>query len=247
MKIQLKITSKLCHNLYSFKFNNKIYEDCLIICYCLNDSKLWSFHFTEVFEKDKLNIGQSIKSEFAKNLIPIDKFNEYIHFEYLKYNKFKENVCQMPIGICQQQELMYRNHREEKIPYLKYNYPLIDGDKTDFVINNYNIQEKVAFIRKNRKDTYLACIYRTSRKDDKQSYCLGDNDFYWIWLKNNFDKFFIIPENILYEKDVISDKNEFHKGKIIHLTLNGWAKKYLYDLTKDTFKEKIMKLFKVNE
>jgi hypothetical protein len=247
MMIQLKITSKLCHNLYSFSFHNQTYEDCLIICYCLKDEKLWTFHYTEVYEKVKLNIGRTYRSEFFKNLIPIEQFNDYMHFEYIKYNKFNEDVCVMPIGICQQQELTYRKFREEKLGYLPFKYPKLEGGKTDFLINDFTIQEKVASIRKDRENNYTACIYRTNRKENKRCYYLGDNDFYWIWLKDNFTNFFIIPENVLHEKDVIGDENESHKGKSINLTLDGWAKSYLFDMTKENLKSKLLKLFKMNE
>ncbi len=250
MQIQLKITSKLCHNLYTFSFHNQIYENCLIICYCIEDSKIWTFYYTEVYERDKINIGRTSKSEFAKNLISIDKFNDYIHFEYVKCNKFNEDICMIPIALSQQQEVIYRKYREDNIPYLKYEYPLIEAGKTDFMINNFKIQEKVASKRKDRKEAYVANIRRTSyssKIQTKKSYILGDNDFYWIWLKNEFNKFFIIPEKVLYDMDIISDNNEIHTGKMIYLTLDGWAKRYLYDMTKDDFKEKIMRLFRVNE
>ena len=62
-----------------------------------------------------------------------------MHFEYIKYNKFNYDLCLIPIALSQQQELIYRKYREDKIPFLKYKYPLIDSGRTDFMINDFNI------------------------------------------------------------------------------------------------------------
>ena len=82
------------------------------------------------------------------------------------------------------------------------------------------------------------------------SYENGDNDFYWLWLdKSNY--FFVIPENILIDKNIIktSDDDKKYESHIyIKPHINDkekyWYNNYKYDITDKDIKEKICNIFK---
>jgi DNA-directed RNA polymerase subunit RPC12/RpoP len=86
-------------------------------------------------------------------------------------------------------------------------------------------------------------------------YKLGDNDFYWLSLPDKTGAY-IIPENILFEKNIISSKNEcksifilslypYHSSNQLTKIKTSWLNDYLYFYDKDI--EKINKLFIPND
>ena len=85
-------------------------------------------------------------------------------------------------------------------------------------------------------------------------YELGDNDFYWLSLPDKKGAY-IIPESILFEKDLISNKNEqkkilmislypYHSKTQLETIKTAWLNNYLYFYDKNI--EKINALFVPN-
>ena len=79
-------------------------------------------------------------------------------------------------------------------------------------------------------------------KLQRRSYRIGENKFYWLHSSID-DRFWIIPEIILYEHGYISKADETKKRKqLVFKSETHWIREYEYDYNKiDT--EKIMKLF----
>jgi hypothetical protein len=121
----------------------------------------------------------------------------------------------------------YRLLRKTNLPFLNFeetpNYSV-----TDFKINNYNIQEKIAVKSCN---LYTLNLHKSYGRSNKIAYEKGDNDFYWIHLED-WRYFFIIPENILLQYGFITDENKIGK-KYLGISLNGkqnsWILEYKYD------------------
>jgi hypothetical protein len=241
MMIQIKTTEKLCHSLYSFQLHNKAYTNCIIACICLGEKKLWVIDGEDVLTKSCLNVGCTKKSEYFRYQVDLSKFSEILHNKYAITKKFKLEYGLKPISICQQQEQFYRRLREHGLQYIKFDYDVIDAQVFDFCVNKYKIQEKVATpcIKKNGLILYIVFMYRSTLSE---CYNKGDNDFYWIWKKNDLKTFYIIPESELIDRKYIQvDGNLNNKKK--SFTLADWTNMYKYTLDEKDLQKKLEKLF----
>jgi hypothetical protein len=77
-------------------------------------------------------------------------------------------------------------------------------------------------------------------------YQLGENDYYWIHSSID-DRFWIIPEQVLYEKGFVSNKNENKPRKVLWFKSNDnikqrWLNDYEYSY-QTVNKDKIIKIF----
>ena len=80
-------------------------------------------------------------------------------------------------------------------------------------------------------------------------YYYGENDYYWFHSSID-DRFWIIPERILYDKGYISDPDKILNNTSFNIPINKdndygvreWIKEYEYDYSNPN-KDKIMKLF----
>jgi hypothetical protein len=243
MLVQLKTTRDICHNLYTFSMNENCYNDCLVLCICLKDKKIWLFHNDIVCCKSKINCGLTSRSEYFKYQVDIDNLIENIHKEYAHYKKFKMIYGMMPISVNQRMEQEFRRYREKMIPYYSYVYPEIDGCVTDFFINGYKIQEKIAQVakRKSNNPIDIITINRTSYKINHRCYNLGENDFYWVWLQNK-KVFYVFPERILCEKEFIQVNGNL-SDKTRSFTFQEWTKPFKYFINDPCLKQKLDLLF----
>ena len=257
LKIQLKTTENICHNLYSFGTRQK-YIDCIMICICRKDNKIWVFDYKLISHlKSKLNIG-STKSKYNKYLVNSIELIKSLSNYYNDFNKFTLKECLNPTSIFQQQEQFYRSLREKKISFVEFLYPEIEASKFDFKINNLKFQEKVSSIRKDNKDGYIFNICcNNGRNDEKQRlfryYIIGENDFYWLWIKNT-EIFYLIPEKILIYHGIIKKKIEIGKSIIslfpflkkskLNFVKTKWANSFIFDLN-NFDKKKFLQLINV--
>ncbi len=82
-----------------------------------------------------------------------------------------------------------------------------------------------------------------------RTYKLGENDYYWIHSSID-DRFWIIPEIELYNRDYLSDSDKISNSKSIRIIVNHnnkygakeWIKDYEYNYL-NVNKEKLIKLF----
>ena len=244
VKIQLKSTTGVNHSLYSFRVTQS-YPDCVMMCVCLKDNKVWAFHYEIIAHLVvKLNIG-SKNSKYNKYLVTHETIIETLSEFYSNTVKFKKSDCLSPISDQQIQEQCYRQMRDSFFDWLVIDYPNRDGTVYDFKINNFKFQEKVSSLQKGKlsNSVLLYCNYGKNNKSKRQyrAYIVGENDFYWIWMKNT-RKFYLFAEHVLLEHGYV--KYEKEVGRIqfgVYPDLDGdellkrktyWANDYLFDIDK---------------
>jgi len=234
--IQIKTTMKQCYNMYSFKQCNKDYRGMLIICICISEKKLWIIPFSNEI---KININISLKSKYDKYYVENDKISEAIEGYRNKVNMTELAAIMKPISTHQQREQEYVQKRETLVSFLKYDYPEIQGQVYDFICNGKKVQEKVLGLY--RKELHCTFAVNNGSKDKKRlfrTYMLGENDYYWFHSSVD-ERFWIIPENVLYANGFIS--NEKTSKKNIVILGNKWDE-YMYHYD-NIDKERIMALF----
>lgn len=245
--VQVKTTVKNSHGMYSFGLNDTDYTNMLLICVCNEEQKVWIIPYNNLCVKRKFNI--SVKSKYNRYLV--DKSNVYdtikSYMDKIVLSELK--LLMTPLSYLQQREQLYVQKREQFISYLIYEYSDIQGTRVDFKINGKKIQEKVLGLNKEKKTLYIDLKHNNGKCNGKRqfkSYCLGDNNYYW--LHSSIDnRFWIIPEQVLFEKGYISDQNEIVVKRPISFKPNYtensiWLKEYEYDYEKVNH-EKIREIF----
>jgi hypothetical protein len=241
--IQIKTTMNISHGMYSFGIRNMNYNNMLVICICISEKKLWIFPFNHLSITCRLNI--SVRSKYNKYKVDASIINTYIDgfdpiINHMAFDEIMKPICSM-----QQREQEYVRKREESIPFLNYEYPNIQNTCVDVIINRKNVQEKV--LGYNELKNGLHCgFYANHGKINGirnfRSYRLGENDLYWLHSSID-DRFWIIPEQALYERGYISDINETRKRTMLWIKPNTlWLNKYEYHYN-NINREKLMQLF----
>lgn len=247
MALQVKSTKQISHGMYSFRRLKTEYRNMLIICVCINENKIWIIPYDEVNINTNLNI--SLKSKYNKYLVQNNEdINKYIDKYCDRYQNNKLEELNKPQCQLQQREQDYVKKRETYVDCIKYEYPDVQNTSTDFIVNNKKIQEKVCGLYKynNRKDKYIVWFASNNGTNNKvrkyRTYYIGENDYYWLHSSID-DRFWIIPEMILYEKGFIANKNEIKSKKTMNLfTNNEWLKEYEHNYNNYN-KSDIIKLF----
>ena len=132
LKIQVKTTLK-CLKGYSFNNSRRcFYKDCLIICICWEDKKMWLFNGNDM-TLSKISIGYN-KSKYSDNEI-----NKENIFQNLKtyYNKIKLSSYEdanEPICLNGKKEMEFKKLR---IQHVKCNFTDVSNYlHYDFIIND---------------------------------------------------------------------------------------------------------------
>jgi len=251
LKIQLKTTEKLNHGIYVFSGINKNYENCLILCSCLPDHKIWMIPHCEIKHLISLSIGKT-NSIYNKYLVAIENITDELYKHYQSYILSERDECMKPISLQQYQEIEFSERRINRLDFLNFKKSQIDGEVYDFILNGFKHQEKVAtYIMK--KDCHIIHLCKhngTENKKNKwQFYHINDNDFYWFWIKDR-SFFYIIPASILLKYDCITDSIK-EGNKIILLyphrkseTKYNFLDDYKFDLD-HLDKERLLELLQI--
>lgn len=249
--IQVKITIKICHGMYSFSRIDKKYDNMLLMCLCISEKKLWIIPFCDISAQAKLNI--SVKSKYNKYQVDIERIEETIDTYLDKVEYLPISTVMEPITPLQKREQLYFRKREQYLPFLEYTYPGIQGTVVDVLIYQKKVQEKVLGFIKNRNTLQCEFASNNGKVDGKRTYrtyCLGENDYYWLHSSID-DRFWIIPEQVLSKEGYIANTNEIKKKKALNFKCENninksWmnAYEYNYNTINDEVKEKIIKLFK---
>jgi hypothetical protein len=141
-------------------------------------------------------------------------------------------------NIYHEREEIYRQKIFNNFNFLNIEMPKYHQSYYDIIINNKKIQEKVAGMRTN--NIYSCSLYRSNGYKKFQSYKLGMNDYYWIHIENT-DIFYIFPEKILKEYDLI-DNNKKYNSIYLNLNKNDWYNEYQYNYN-NIDKKYFIKLF----
>jgi len=239
--VQVKATIKNSHGMYSFRLNN-IYKNMLLICVCITEKKLWILPYNYLDIQYKLNI--STKSKYSKYLVDttttIDQYLSEI--EYMNIERIL-----LPSSPFQKREQEYVKKREGIISFLRYEYPVIQNTCVDVIVNGKKVQEKVLGYTTPRNEFHCGMSVNMGKSDGIQlyrTYRLGENDYYWLHSSID-ERFWIIPERVLYEKGYLSDRDETKKRKTLRIAAENekhWLHSYQYCY--DTLdKDKIIKIF----
>jgi hypothetical protein len=229
--IQVKTTiKKTDRNQYYFRLNNGKYDNCILLCICDEDKKMWLIPYEEV--KGLKTIGIAQKSKYSKYEVDSNNIVEKLNNYYELCIKLKFDILDTPTSNSQKQEQEYRKIRETKIDFIEFKNNDIEGLVYDFMIGNKKVQEKVGTICKNNINSYSfsLCKYdcRINGKCKNKSYEEGDNDLYWLNCKNG--KFYVIPEEVLCENGYIGKYCKKEKLYVSQTNQNTeWSDKYLFD------------------
>ena len=235
--IQVKSTEKKVKNntSYGYKFDlSKDYENFIIICICLEDKKSWIFENNLI---SHIKSGLTISDNSKYNQYKIENNIESIlenYYNNISIKKFILDELNTPGSKNTQTEYEYRKIREEKITFLDFINNEMEGLVYDFKIGDKKIQEKVGGYPHKNINTYHFTFSkmkgRIEGKKIRQTYEIGDCDFYWLNCKNS-SIFYVIPESILIEKGYIGNSD----GKIKSITISKtnkkifWTEYYLFN------------------
>lgn len=225
--IQVKTTTKR-RSTYSFHIQNS-YIDCLLLLYSIDDESIWIIPENIIRKQSKLSIGYN-KSKYNIYKVPKDNIINKLNELYKITTHFSFDKLNLPINYYQQREQEFRKYRENKLPFIKFEYDQMEGTVYDFKIGILKIQEKVSIIN---SDNYCNfCIYR-GRSNNFMRYNIGDNDLYWL---NCDDKisFFVIPEHILIEKGIVGNETTLKMRLKIQIKTpldkkSEWLSPYMFD------------------
>eukprot|EP00734_Pompholyxophrys_sp_LG126_P000043 Pompholyxophrys_sp_v1_NODE_2_length_20472_cov_5.132586.p8 type:complete len:302 gc:universal NODE_2_length_20472_cov_5.132586:19547-18642(-) len=242
LKIQLKVCSTLTNDVYPFTKINKGYLNCIIICLCLEDKNIWVFENKDVSHLSTISIGKGISKYNKNKILSIDYLYDILTQLYKSSTLYDKATCLIPITEKSQLEHEYRTRRESFLsPLVKFEYSNLGNDVYDFSINNKKYQEKVS-LKQATSGKYVISLIKGDGKEDgihkKTCYVKGDNDFYWIWIRDT-TIFYIFPEDILIEKGYVDAKKR--TKIIIDIQENDWKKLYKFQLDNlDKFKFKTL-------
>jgi hypothetical protein len=240
--IQVKSTyKKNDRGKYDFRLNGINYDNCLILCICLEDKNMWLIPYEDV--KGQKTVGISIKSKYNHYEVNVNTIdNKLINF-YENMPKFQFDILNTPTTDTQKQEQYYRKLREEKLDFIQFIYPDFEGNVYDFKISDKKVQEKVGFICKDNPNSFGFYISKSDGRKSNCSYKLGDNEFYWLHCKNTI-RFYVIPESILIENRFIGDNCKQHLY-ISPTNINTkWTDKYLFNY-ENIDKERLLQLLHI--
>jgi hypothetical protein len=241
--IQVKTTNKKTEReQYYFRLNNGEYDNCLLLCICDEDKKMWLIPYEEV--KGLKTIGVAQKSKYNKYEVNNENLIEKLTNYYNLSNKFEFKILDTPTSKSQQQEQEYRNIRESKINFIEFKNNSMEGLVYDFIIGSKKVQEKVGSIIHNNENSYMFSLTkydcRINGKCKNKSYEEGDNDLYWLNCKNG--KFYVIPEEELIKNGHIGKDCKKEKLYVSPTNSNTeWCDEYLFDYN-NLDKERLTKI-----
>jgi hypothetical protein len=240
--IQVKTTNKKTErNQYYFRLNNGKYDNCILLCICEEDKKMWLIPYDELDDLKTIGIAQ--KSKYNKYEVTVENLIEKLRIYYDVSNKFDFDTLNIPTNKSQQQELEYRKLRETKIDFIEFKNNDIEGLVYDFKIGEKKVQEKVGSIVHNNPNSFSFNLTkykcRIDGKCKHQNYEEGDNDLYWLNCKNG--KFYVIPEKELICHGYIGN-NCKQTLYVSPTNINTeWCNKYLFEYD-NVDKERLLKI-----
>lgn len=156
LKIQVKTNLK-CLKTYSFNNSRKcFYKDCLILCICWEDKKMWLFNGNNMI-LSKISIGYN-KSKYSDNEINKENIFEKlkIYYDEIKLSSYEE--ASEPICLNGKKEIEFKKLR---IKHVKCNFTDVSNYlHYDFIINNKKVQEKIGTKCKNSNKIFFSLCKR---------------------------------------------------------------------------------------
>ena len=162
IKVQMKSTEKPLINGGGYKFNccrrHSNYENCIIMCICASDKKMWIFDGNIITIKCiSIGIIKSKKDDFE---ITTNIIHETITHYYNTFPKYDFETIDTPITQGCQLEREYCIYRETMITCLNFIRNERQALVYDFIVNGLKVQEKVRTQNKNRNSTSFTLVKR---------------------------------------------------------------------------------------
>lgn len=226
---------------YSFKCSSK-YENCVLLCICQSDKRMWALNGNAVNVSNKISIGLN-KSKYTQYELSLDNISETFNSFYNLFPKYSFEKINNPVSKFQKLEVDFIKHRENKIN-LDFQYNEKKALVFDFLLNGFKVQEKVGQKLKNEVTFALRKSNGVcNRIRQYTSYKKNDADFYWLNCPNRLD-FYVIPEAVLIKYKYV----DVNHSKYLYLkpcqNNNHWSEEYLFNY--DTLNiDKIKQLFKI--
>jgi len=225
LQIQVK-TSAYRFGTYGFHSSKK-YIDCLILCICWEDKRMWIFD-GNCMKLSKISIGFN-KSKYNVNECTPENIIEILNKHYDKFNLFRFEECNYPICDLGKKEMEFKQLRMKSVMC-----DFIDVSNYlhhDFMIANKKVQEKIGSF-KNKYENGL--IFKLSKSDGKINgvrkfvpYDVGDNDLYWLHFPDK-KQFYFLPEHAVMDTHGKIKKNIY----VSLIRLNEKWSKYLFEYDK---------------
>lgn len=216
LQLKIKTTNGICKDSYGFNNDNTgNYKDCIIICLCINNKKMWLFDDCDINNIKKISIGK-YKSKYTEKEINVTNINDTISNKYKTIKLISSEYENTQLTKCVKIEQEYS---ELRIKYTKYEFTNVCKYlHTDFKLNNKNFQEKIGSKYKHKNGVGFKLTKRDSVSRTTQPYDKGNNDFYWLHFPNKIH-FYLIPENIL-----LTAKGVLIKNLYVTLSADGTPK-----------------------
>ncbi len=243
--IQVKSTNKPTERgQYYFRMNGNQYPNCLLLCMCDEDKKMWLMPYEDV--SGLKTIGIAKQSKYNKYEVTTENLFQQLQLYYDSMNKFEYAVLNTPTNKSQQQELEYKQLREKMVDFIAFTNNHVEGLVYDFKIGEKKVQEKVGSITHNNPNSFMFNLTkyecRVNGKCKHQCYNEGDNDLYWLHCKNK--KFYVIPENELISHGHIG-KNAKEKLYVSPTNKNTeWCNPYLFTYD-NVDKERLLQIINI--
>jgi hypothetical protein len=210
LQIQVK-TNAFRLRTYGFH-NSKKYNDCLVLCICWEDKKMWIFDGNCAPLSKMISIGFN-KSKYDVNECTHENIIEKLNHYYDKKNLFKFEESNSPICHLGKKEMEFKQLRMKSVMMCNF----IDVSNYlhhDFMIASKKVQEKIGTRKKNAN----ALIFKLTKSNGKMdkvrkfiSYEIGDNDLYWLHFPDK-KHFYLLPET-----DVMDENGNIRKYIYISL------------------------------
>lgn len=247
MKIQLKTTIAVCHNLYTFGIHKNNYLDHMLLCMCVSNAQMWLIPHSNIahIQGGKLNIGDGGLSKYDIYKVTNNNLADRLINYYVNIKTFSLDECIVPQTLNQQKEVIYRTRMQKSLSSTEFKFEECDGLCYDFMISNLKFQEKVAVKHKEKLYGYVANLCRNRGKP----YELHMNDFYWVHIPDS-EYFYVFPENELYKRGYIVSNSVTPPTRsfVLYISIvknDAWYSEYKFSYEK-TDENKFMRMFASN-
>ncbi len=209
LRIQMKSTEKQHFKVYGFRLQRK-YPDCVIICMCWEDKRMWVFDSDQSIPAE-LSIGHKT-SKYDNCAIRVEKELSTRLQQAMTIKKLVTlETANIPISPFLKREQEFVSLREEKLHFLTFSYPTQQQLVYDFLVDGLRVQEKVA----NKKGTTISARFcRNNGRKLVRPYTVGECNLYWVHSPDK-DTFWVIPESVLLKEGYISSDETVGKTNLV--------------------------------
>ena len=196
-----------------FTLNND-YSDIVVCCIAISEERFWLLDDEDIPKISCIGISKkntTTVSKYDKFECPKSDVSTKLMEMFERVKLLDKKTALTPISDSCRKELKYRLLREERMPFINFEYPTIQTSVYDFTVNGIKVQEKVLIVDPKYQSLTANFSKAGGKGKQKIPYEEGDNDFYWFHYQDTL-MFYMIPEHVLIENGRI--RTETQKGAI---------------------------------